>query len=80
MDNDSGGGFRSLGAVIEERKAKVTGPCPLCGRQTDINLDKNRIECRSFECGYTAPIPESLLLRLAGAPELPLFGGDDETV
>lgn len=56
--------------------------CPDCGNALLIRTNRKTgtdfISCSSWpECSHTESIPETLRMRLAGAPELPMF--DDET-
>lgn len=55
--------------------------CPGCGRALLIRENRQNgshfLGCAGYpECDHTENIPETLRLRLAGVPELPLF--DDE--
>lgn len=56
-------------------KIEITKTCPECGRALVIRT--NRLTGIEFlgcifwpECKHTEPIPESLRMRLAGAPSL----------
>jgi ssDNA-binding Zn-finger/Zn-ribbon topoisomerase 1 len=57
---------------------EITKRCPDCGAKlmirTNRQNDSHFIGCTTWpECTHTEPIPQSLHLRLEGAPELPLF-------
>jgi ssDNA-binding Zn-finger/Zn-ribbon topoisomerase 1 len=60
----------------------ITKVCPECGSvlmvRTNRKTDTQFLGCDRWpECKHTEPIPETLLMRLTGAPELPLW--DEET-
>lgn len=53
----------------------ITKACPDCGRELKIRTNRENgsefIGCTGWpECKHTEPIPESLRMRLAGAPTL----------
>lgn len=52
--------------------------CPTCGRELQIRTNRHNdtqfIGCTGWpDCTHTEGIPETLRMRLMGAPELPLF-------
>lgn len=62
-------------------QVRATAPCPVCGAVLVVRRCKTahrkKLIC-DCECGYSAPLPESLRMRLAGWEELPLFTKEEE--
>ncbi len=60
----------------------VRCPLPSCGgvmvRRTNRATGEDFLGCDQYPiCVETMPIPESIRMRQAGAPELDLFGGSE---
>lgn len=52
----------------------ATAPCPICGGVLTVRRCKTAHRKKLIcDCGYRERLPESLRLRLAGYPQLPLF-------
>lgn len=54
----------------------VTKECPLCGGELVVRRDRRKgrevLGCsRNPRCEYTEPVPESVRMRMMGAPVLP---------
>ena len=63
-----------------ERGTKVSRDCPKCGTGSKLMVRTNRANGSQFlgcpnwpTCNYTEPIPESVMMELAGAQRMPGF-------
>jgi ssDNA-binding Zn-finger/Zn-ribbon topoisomerase 1 len=70
--------IREDGDMSQQTTPEITKACPDCGRRLVIRTNRDNgsqfIGCTGYpECNHTEGIPETLKMRLAGAPELPMF-------
>lgn len=62
----------------ERPPIRAIAPCPVCGGV--VTMRRCKIAHRQkfcCDCGYRAPLPLTLKLRLAGMQELPLFDEEE---
>ena len=62
---------------------KIAKPCQRCGKKLVVRTNGETgvefLGCSEYpECTYSEPLPNDILMRRLGAPELPGFGAVDD--